>query len=83
MIDALDDYSLWHGGPFFHEFVVACPKPVAEINEHLLNYDILGGYDLGQDYPTLTDHMLIAVTEVITKEDIHDLVAVLEEVAHD
>lgn len=82
-IDALDHYSLWHRGPFFHEFVVACPRPVAEINDQLLDYDILGGYDLGQDYPTLADHMLVAVTEVISKEDINDLVAVLEEVAHD
>jgi glycine dehydrogenase subunit 1 len=82
-IDALDHYSLWNRGPFFHEFVVACPKPVAEINDQLLDYDILGGYDLGQEYPTLADHMLVAVTEVISKEDINDLVTVLEEVAHD
>lgn len=82
-IDALDHYSLWHRGPFFHEFVVSCPKPVAEINNQLLDYDILGGYDLGQEYPALADHMLIAVTEVISKEDINDLVTVLEEVSHD
>jgi glycine dehydrogenase subunit 1 len=82
-IDALDQYSLWYRGPFFHEFVVACPRPIAEINDRLLEYDILGGYDLGQDYPTLTDHMLIAVTEVINKEDINELVTTLEEVAHD
>jgi glycine dehydrogenase subunit 1 len=82
-IDALDRYSLWHRGPFFHEFVVSCPKPVAEINDQLLDYDILGGYDLGQEYPALADHMLIAVTEVISKEDINDFVTVLEEVSHD
>jgi glycine dehydrogenase subunit 1 len=82
-IDALEHYSLWHRGPFFHEFVVACPRPIAEINDRLLEYDILGGYDLGQDYPALTDHMLIAVTEVIDKEDIDELVTVLEEVGHD
>jgi glycine dehydrogenase subunit 1 len=82
-IDALDRYSLWYRGPFFHEFVVACPLPVAEINDRLLEYDILGGYDLGQDYPTLADHMLIAVTEVNSKEDIDHLVTALAEVAHD
>jgi glycine dehydrogenase subunit 1 len=82
-IDALEHYTLWHRGPFFHEFVVACPRPIAEINDRLLEYDILGGYDLGQDYPALTDHMLIAVTEVIDKEDIDELVTVLEEVGHD
>ncbi len=82
-IDALEGYTLWNEGIFFNEFVVKCPKPVAEINAHLLDYDILGGYDLEQDYPELKDHMLIAVTEMITKEDIEDLVLALEEVSHE
>ena len=47
----LDGYRLWNTGPFFNEFVVACPRPVAEINDRLLSeYDILGGYDLGQSF---------------------------------
>ena len=68
--------------PFFHEFSLCCPRPVAEINAHLLEHGILGGYDLGQDYPALKDHMLIAVTEMNTKEDIDALVEVLSEVDH-
>jgi glycine dehydrogenase subunit 1 len=82
-IDTLEGFSLWNEGAFFHEFVISCPKPVSEINAHLLEYDILGGYDLGQDYPELKDHMLIAVTEMITQEEIEDLVLALEEVGHD
>ncbi|MFA9490640.1 MAG: aminomethyl-transferring glycine dehydrogenase subunit GcvPA [Anaerolineales bacterium] len=81
-INALEGYTLWNEGPFFHEFAIACPKPVAEINENLLGYDILGGYDLGEDYPELKGHMLLAVTEATTREDIDDLVHALEEVAH-
>jgi len=46
-------------------------------------YGILGGYDLGQDYPALKDHMLMAVTEMNSKEDIDLLVEVLAEVSHD
>jgi glycine dehydrogenase subunit 1 len=76
-------YRLWNEGEFFHEFVVACPRPVAELNEHLLEHEIIGGYDLGRDYPELKDHMLVAVTEMNTKDEIDDLVAVLEEAAHD
>jgi len=81
-INKLRDYRLWSKAPFFNEFVVRCPAPVSEINEHLLSHGILGGYDLGQDYPELQDHMLIAVTEMVTKEDIDDLVDVFGEVDH-
>ena len=66
--------------PFFHEFAVCFPKPVAEINEHLLEHGIVGGYDLGQDYPALEDHALIAVTEMNSKDEIDMLVEVVKEV---
>ncbi|TLN04464.1 aminomethyl-transferring glycine dehydrogenase subunit GcvPA, partial [bacterium] len=59
--------------PFFHEFVVKCPKSVEETNLSLLDNHILGGYDLGKDYPSLEGHMLIAVTEMISKDDIDAL----------
>jgi glycine dehydrogenase subunit 1 len=81
-IGELDGFSIWNSKPFFHEFVVACPKPVAEINDELLDFDILGGYDLGQDYPDMKDHMLVAVTETISVDEIDDFVAALEEVAN-
>src|SRR6266508_663182 len=69
--------------PFFHEFALCVNRPVEEVNEHLLEHGIIGGYDLGQDYPALKDHMLIAVTEMNSKEDIDTLVEVLSEVSHD
>ncbi|MGE5378143.1 MAG: aminomethyl-transferring glycine dehydrogenase subunit GcvPA [Bacteroidota bacterium] len=69
--------------PFFHEFALCVNRPVEEVNAHLLEHGILGGYDLGQDYPALKDHMLIAVTEMNSKEDIDMLVEVLSEVSHD
>jgi len=69
--------------PFFHEFSLCLPKPVAEVNQHLLEHGIIGGYDLGQDYPALKDHMLVAVTEMNTKEQIDLFVAVIKEVCHD
>jgi glycine dehydrogenase subunit 1 len=82
-IGRLRGYKVWNEGEFFHEFVVACPKPVAEINEILLEQEILGGYDLGADYAELKDHMLLAFTEMNTKEEIDDLVSALEEASHD
>ena len=68
--------------PFFHEFALCLGRPVAEVNAHLLEHGILGGYDLGQDYPALKDHMLIAVTEMNSKEEIDMLVEVLKEAVH-
>jgi len=68
---------------FFHEFVLECPAPVAEINAHLLDEGILGGYDLSQDYPSLKNQMLVAVTEMNSREDIDVFVKILSEVNHD
>jgi glycine dehydrogenase subunit 1 len=82
-ISHVKGYSLCFDQPFFHEFSVCCPKPVSEINAHLLEHGFIGGYDLGQDYPSLKDHMLVAVTEMNTKAEIDALVEVLAEVAHD
>ena len=82
-ISSLKGYYLWMDKPFFHEFVVQCPRPIAEINAALLEQGILGGYDLGQDYPQLKNHMLIAVTEMNSKEDIDLLVESLSEVSND
>ena len=82
-ISSIPGYKQCFDVPFFHEFSVCCPKPVEEINQHLLEHGIIGGYDLGQDYPALKDHMLLAVTEMNTKDEIDFLVEILTEVNHD
>ncbi|MED1944535.1 MULTISPECIES: aminomethyl-transferring glycine dehydrogenase subunit GcvPA [Brevibacillus] len=64
--------------PFFNEFVVKLNKPVAEVNKGLLDAGIIGGYDLGLDYPEFANHTLLAVTELRTKEEIDTLAAELE-----
>lgn len=70
-------YRVKFNDTFFHEFVLECPQPASEVNAHLLEHGILGGYDLGQDYPSLKNHLLVAVTEMNSKEDIDTLVEVL------
>ncbi len=82
-LSQIDGVGLCFSEPFFHEFALCLPVPVEEVNAHLLEHGILGGYDLGQDYPSLKDHMLIAVTEMNSKEEIDALVEVIAEVAHD
>jgi len=74
---AIPGYTVLQERPFFNEFVIQCPAPVADINTFLLdNYDIeiVGGYDLSADYPQLGKAMLIAVTEMNSREEI-DLLA--------
>ncbi len=61
-------------GPFFNEFVVKVGKPVKEVNARLIKNGMIGGYDLGRDYPELDGYMLVAVTELRTKEEIDTLV---------
>ena len=82
-ISQLEGYELWNSTPFYHEFVVRCPLPVEEINAYLLENGILGGYDLGQDYPELESHVLLAVTEMNSREEIDLLVETLAEVPHE
>ncbi|MEH7376380.1 aminomethyl-transferring glycine dehydrogenase subunit GcvPA [Neobacillus drentensis] len=67
-------FEVVYDGHSFNEFVVKLTKPVKEINQNLLQKGIIGGYDLGRDYSELANHMLIAVTEQRSKEEIDTLV---------
>ncbi|HLR74911.1 MAG TPA: aminomethyl-transferring glycine dehydrogenase subunit GcvPA [Virgibacillus sp.] len=67
-------------GPIFNEFVVKLSQPVSTVNDRLLDKGIIGGYDLGQVYPELENHMLVAVTEIRTKEDIDTFVKELGDI---
>lgn len=57
-------------GPFFNEIVVKLSKSVSDVNDQLFERGFIGGYDLGLAYPALENHMLIATTEIRTKEEI-------------
>lgn len=82
-IAKIPGYEVIGNQPFFHEFVVKCPAPVEDINFHLLEHGILGGYDLGHDYSALSEHMLIAVTEMNSRQEIDALCTVLKEASND
>ena len=83
-IDALGGFSVQLDKPFFHEFVLQCPRPVAEINDYLLEkWSIMGGYDLSQNYPHRQNQMLVAVTEMVSREEIDRLVQALQEWSYD
>ena len=83
-IAALPGWSLpMAGGEFFHEFVARAPRPVAEINSRIFEaHGIVGGYDLGADWPELEGCMLLCCTETNTRDDIDRLVDALGEASH-
>jgi len=72
-------FEITFDGHSFNEFVVNCKAPVSSINRQLLQKGIIGGYDLGRDYDDLDNHMLVAVTELRTKEEIDEFVKELED----
>ena len=76
-IASVPGFALAHAEPFFKEFVVRCPRPSAAVNAALWEEGIIGGYELGRDYPELDDCLLFCVTEMNTKADIDRLVRVL------
>ncbi|AJY77586.1 glycine dehydrogenase [Paenibacillus beijingensis] len=76
-------FKLPFSAPFFNEFVVRLPEgtSVKEINLELLKAGFLSGYDLGIPYPELKGHMLVAVTEKRTKDEIDRFASRLGELA--
>jgi glycine dehydrogenase subunit 1 len=80
-LSALPGVSLANPAPFFNEFVLKLPATadITQINGKLLEQGIIGGYDLGRDYPELSNHLLVAVTEQRTREEIDFFAARLGE----
>ncbi|CDR58687.1 aminomethyl-transferring glycine dehydrogenase subunit GcvPA [Staphylococcus argenteus] len=61
-------------GTSFNEFVVKFDKPIQQINKELVKQNIIGGFDLGVVSDDFKNHMLIAVTELRTKDEIDTFV---------
>ena len=67
-------------GPVFNEFVVELPKPWAAVDAGLRARGIIGGFGLEPAYPELKNAVLVAVTELRTKDQIDTLAGALREV---
>ncbi|MEM8546577.1 MAG: aminomethyl-transferring glycine dehydrogenase subunit GcvPA [Pseudomonadota bacterium] len=63
--------------PFFHEAVLQLDRPVAPVLEAMAASGVLGGLDLGADYPELGNALLVCATETKTDEDIETYVGAL------
>ncbi|MBI5178908.1 MAG: aminomethyl-transferring glycine dehydrogenase subunit GcvPA [Nitrospinae bacterium] len=63
--------------PFFNEFLVDLANPAEMLNRRLMEKGMIGGYNIGRDYPDMKNKMLLAVTELTTQQDMDRLMEVL------
>ena len=68
-LSAVDGVRQAFSSPVFHESVLLLDKPANEVLAALAELNILGGYDLGADYPELGNAMLVCATELRTEEE--------------
>jgi glycine dehydrogenase subunit 1 len=68
------------GRPGFHEIVLALDRPAAPVLAALSERGIVGGLDLGKDYPELGPALLACATETKSAEDIDTYARALAEV---
>jgi len=64
----------------FKEFVVEFDIDVKKISEKLFKNKIFGGIDLGMFYPSMKNYLLVAVTEMRTKEEIDKYIEILKSI---
>ena len=68
---------------FFNEFTLKLPKEARPVVRALADRKVLGGVSLGRLYPgvaALENGLVVAVTEVVTAQDIETLASALEEI---
>lgn len=71
-------FKLMFDKPFFKEFAIAGNTSGSKVNNELLKHNILGGFELDNEYPELTNGLLLCVTEKRTKEQIDKLAQFME-----
>jgi len=82
-LDQIDGVKLAFNSPQFHEAVVQLTRPAAQVLEELIQHGILGGYDLGKDYPELGSAIVICVTETKTEADIDTYINTMRDIMQD
>lgn len=76
-LTALKGWEPLFTAPFYNEFALRCPDP-REVNEKLHRLGIVGGYELGSEYPDLEKGILLCATEMLSREDMDAVVSALE-----
>ena len=69
-------------GPFFNEFTLRLSRPARPVVRAMADKGVLGGVSLGRlfpDEPALANGLVVAVTEIVTDEDVEALAEALME----
>ncbi len=75
---AIEGIELLHGQPVVREFAVTLDAPVERVIARCLERGVNPGYPLGADYPEHAGGLLVAITELRTREHIDLLASALE-----
>ncbi len=75
-LSALPGWRPLFTGPVYNEFALACPD-AREANRRLEKAGYTGGYDLSKDYPELGGGILLCATEMLRREDMDNVAALL------
>lgn len=67
--------------PHFNEFAVQSPVETGALLHALQREGIMGGVELGRFYPELKNHLLVCVTELVSKAAIDRMTAVYRQAA--
>ncbi|GAA0482233.1 aminomethyl-transferring glycine dehydrogenase subunit 1 [Salinibacillus aidingensis] len=73
-------FAVRYKGPFFNEFVIECKRNVSDINRELAERGFIGGLNLENMDSSRKNQMLVAVTEVRTKEEVDQFVKELGDI---
>jgi glycine dehydrogenase subunit 1 len=68
------------GEKVFGEFVVTLPKNATEVRDNMISKGFLAGLPLGSYYEGMENDLLVAVTEIRTKEQIDAFASAMKEV---
>lgn len=82
MLKALENagFEVLYSNRFFNEFVVKLDQDIKNVNNQLNDRGFIGGFDLGKVDESFKNHMLVAVTEIRSKEEIDQFVKELGDI---
>jgi glycine dehydrogenase subunit 1 len=79
-LTAIEGVELTFNQPFFNEFAISLPLPTKAVLSQLSAGKILGGIDLGQEFPQLDNALLVAVTEMNPREELDQFADALADI---